>query len=401
MDRRGLVVLGAGHACSDLCQGAVPALLPFFVQQRGYNYAAASALVLAMAVSSSIVQPIFGHLADRSSLPALMPVGVFVGGVGIALAGVMPSYPATFAAVALSGLGVAAFHPEAARYANYVSGTRAASGMSVFSVGGNAGFALGPILVTPLVLGLGLTGTIWLVMLPAIVGVLLVRELPRLRSFRPTNAPYDAVEPVAADRWAPFARLAGVAAARSGVYFGLQAFIAVYFIQHVGTSTAAGNAALTILVVAGAVGTLVGGRLADRVGRRAILVGCMAILPALILLFVVAGRDCGFLLLALIGFFCVGNFSITVVLGQEYLPNRIGIASGVTLGAAIGAGGLVAALLGVLADHAGLTTVMLVIAALPIPALLLAISLPREDTAGPAANPLRELRPGLIKPGTR
>jgi MFS transporter, FSR family, fosmidomycin resistance protein len=401
IDRRGLVVLGVGHACSDLCQGAVPALLPFFVHQRGYNYAAASALVLAMAVSSSIVQPVFGHLADRRSLPALMPVGLLVGGVGIALAGVMPSYPATFAAVALSGLGVAAFHPEAARYANYVSGTRAASGMSVFSVGGNAGFALGPILVTPLVLGLGLTGTIWLVMLPAIVGVLLVRELPRLRSFRPTSAPDDAVEPVAPDRWAPFARLAGVAAARSGVYFGLQAFVAVYFIQHVGTSTAAGNAALTVLVVAGAVGTLVGGRLADRVGRRAILVGCMAVLPALILLLVVAGRDCGFLLLALIGFFCVGNFSITVVLGQEYLPNRIGIASGVTLGAAIGAGGLVAALLGVLADHAGLTTVLLVIAALPMPALLLAISLPRENTARPAANPVRELRPGLIKPGTR
>jgi FSR family fosmidomycin resistance protein-like MFS transporter len=192
----------------------------------------------------------------------------------------------------------------------------------------------------------------------------------------------------------PFARLAGVAAARSGVYFGLQAFVAVYFIQHFGTSAATGNAALTTIVVAGALGTLVGGRLADRIGGRMILVGCMTVLPGLILLFLIAGRVWAFVLLALIGFFCVGNFSITVVLGQEYLPNRVGIASGVTLGAAIGAGGLIAALLGVLADHAGLNTVMLAIAALPIPALLLAISLPREHPQKQIGTSRRTLRAG-------
>ena len=375
LDRRGLAVLAAGHACSDLCQGSVPALLPFLIRDRGYGYAAASGLVLAMALSSSVAQPIFGHLADRRSLPGLMPAGLALGGVGIALSGPAPAYALTVAAVALSGLGVAAFHPEAARYAGYVSGPRAAGAMSVFSVGGNAGFALGPLLVTPLALGLGLAGTAWLLALPALAALLLVRELPRLQGLRPAAAPAGGSRP--GDRWGPFARLAGLAAARSGTYFGLQSFLAVYLISRFGATTSEGNAALTVLVLAGAFGTLVGGRAADRIGRRAVLVGCMAILPGLILALLAVGRTTALVLVAPIGFFCVGNFSTTVVLGQEYLPSRLGVASGVTLGAAIGAGGVIAALLGVLADHVGLTAVVVAIAALPLPGLALALSLPR------------------------
>jgi FSR family fosmidomycin resistance protein-like MFS transporter len=381
VDRRGLLVLGAGHACVDMAQGVVPALLPFFVHDRGYSYAAASALVLAMTITSSLIQPLFGHLADQRSLPFLLPGGVLIAGLGIALAGVLQSYPLTFATVALAGVGIGAYHPEAARYANYVSGARRASGMSFFSVGGNIGFALGPILVTPLVLVLGLSGTVWLVLPFAAVAAWLALSLPHLLSFRPVVAPRGQRDSLGTDRWGPFSLVAGIAAFRSGAYFGLQSFVPLYFIAHLGASTGEGNAALTVILVAGAVGTLVGGRLADRVGRRPILVWCMGVLPPLILLSLVAGEVGAFVVLALVGFFTVGNFSITVVLGQEFLPNRIGIASGVTLGAAVGVGGVIAALLGMLADHAGLTAVMLVIAVLPLPAFLLALRLPRASAA--------------------
>lgn len=378
VDRRAIAVLACGHGCVDVGQGAVPALLPFMIHHRGYSYAAASALVLAMTITSSLVQPLFGHLADRRSLPWLLPGGVLIAGVGTALAGVMHSYALTFAAIAFAGIGVGAYHPEAARYANYVSGRRRVSGMSLFSVGGNVGFALGPVLVTPLVLALGLAGTTWLMIPFVIVAVLLVLTLPHLQSFRP--APGDGRARGAGstppDRWGPFTLVAGVAAFRSAAYFGLQAFVPLYFIAHFAASTGEANAALTVVLVAGAIGTLVGGRLADRFGRRPILVGCMAVLPPLILLVQVGGAAMAFVLLALIGFFTIGNFSTTVVLGQEFLPGRIGIASGVTLGAAIGVGGVAAALLGILADHAGLTAVMLVIAALPLPALLCALALP-------------------------
>ena len=384
IDRRAIATLAVGHACVDVTQGAVPALIPFLIHDRHWSYGAAGALVLAMTASSSLLQPLFGWLADRRSLTWLLPGGVVLAAVGIALAGLLSaSAPLTFAFVALAGLGVGAYHPEGARYANYVSGARRASGMSLYSVGGNAGFALGPIMVTPLVLAAGLHGTLWLLIPLLAVALALARELPRLRGFHPERR-VGAGRPAAAeraprpDRWRPFARVAAIAGVRSGAYFGLQAFIPAYFIAHFGSSAGIANAALTTVLVAGALGTLVGGRLADRVGRRRILVACNAVLTPLLLLVLVVSEPAAFALLALIGFFTVGTFSITVVLGQEYLPNRIGIASGVTLGAAIGVGGIVAALLGQLADAVGLTTVLLVVAALPLPAFALSLTLPRE-----------------------
>ncbi len=388
VDARGISTLACGHACVDMAQGAVPALLPFMIHQRGYSYAAASALVLAMTITSSLIQPAFGYFADRRSLPWLLPIGVTVAGIGIALAGVVHGYPVTFATIALAGVGIGAYHPEAARYANYVSRERRASGMSFFSVGGNVGFALGPVLVTPVVLALGLAGTVWLIVPFLLVAVLLALSLPHLTSFRPvlTPARRSRSSDRGEDQWGPFSLVAGVAAFRSGAYFGLQAFIPAYFIAHFGASTGAANAALSVLLIAGAFGTIAGGRLADRIGRRPILVGCMAVLPPLIALVLVSGPIGGFLLMALVGFFTIGNFSITVVLGQEYLPHRIGIASGVTLGAAIGVGGVTAALLGVLADAAGLTPVMLVIAAFPLGGLACALALPSSGTRSTAQS---------------
>lgn len=389
IDRRGIATLAVGHACVDVTQGAVPALIPFLIHGRHWSYGAAGALVLAMTASSSLLQPLFGWVADRRSLSWLLPGGVVLAAVGIALAGACSaSEPLTFALVALAGLGVGAYHPEGARYANYVSGAQRASGMSLYSVGGNVGFALGPITVTPLVLAVGLHGTLWLLVPLLTVAALLARELPRLRGFHPARGAGGPAHAAAAaaprpERWRPFARVAAIAGVRSGAYFGLQAFVPAYFIAHYGSSAGVANAALTTILVAGALGTLVGGRLADRLGRRRILVACNAVLTPLLLLVLAVGEPTAFVLLALVGFFTVGTFSITVVLGQEYLPNRIGIASGVTLGAAIGVGGIVAALLGQLADAVGLTPVLLTIAALPLPALALSVSLPHEHRRHP------------------
>jgi len=189
IDRRGLAVLASGHVCADMAQGAVPALLPFLVAQRGLSYAAAAALVLAASVGSSVIQPLFGLGSDRLSLPWLMPVGVALAGIGVALVGVTSSYAATAAVIAIGGVGVAAFHPEAARFANHVSGERRGAGMSLFSLGGNAGFALGPIFVTPLVLALGLRGTLLLGVVPLVVAVVLALELRRLRGGPPSRSP--------------------------------------------------------------------------------------------------------------------------------------------------------------------------------------------------------------------
>lgn len=380
VDRRGISILSLSHGCIDLANGAVPALLPFLILERGYSYAETTALILAVTITSSILQPLFGHFADTRPMPWFMPVGLVVAGLSISLVGVAEAYWATFLLVALAGIGSAAFHPEAARYANYVSGTLRARGMSLFSVGGNTGFAFGPILVTPLILALGLKGTVWLVVPFAVITGMLIWALPYLRNFAPGSAKHrdrhDAEAEVGSDRWGPFGLVAAVSSLRSGVYYSMQAFIPAYFIVHFAASAGEANIALTLLLICGALGTLVGGWFADWLGLKRILLICLAALPPLIGLVLVSGQSVAYALVALIGFFTVATFSPTVVIGQQLLPNRIGIASGVTLGGAIGIGGGVAAALGPVADAAGIETALLIAALLPIPAILLSLAIP-------------------------
>jgi FSR family fosmidomycin resistance protein-like MFS transporter len=408
LDRRALGTLAAGHACADMAQGAVPALLPFLIDQRGFSYGAAGALLLATSVGSSAIQPLFGLGSDRLSLPWLMPLGVLMAGVGVALVGITGSYAVTVLAVVLSGLGVAAFHPEGARFANQVSGVRRGAGMSLFSLGGNAGFALGPILVTPLVLLFGLHGTLLLAVLPALVAAVIVRELPRLREVAATKSALVAravgEDERDADDWNAFLRLGGVVTLRSGVYFGLQAFVPLWFIHHLDTSEGAGNAALTAMLVAGAAGTFCGGRVVDRLGRRRLLVGsCAASIPLLAALVLAPSPLIAGVLTALVGFVIILTFSVSVVMSQEYLPSRLGLASGVSLGLAIGMGGIAAALMGVIADAAGLRTVMWIIVGLAVPMLALARTLPvtraeRRAQSIVAAQRAADATPGAAGP---
>ena len=392
VDRRAMATLSAGHLFTDVAQGSVPALLPFLISQDHLSYAAASALVLAATISSSVIQPLFGHLSDRRSLPWLMPLGPALGGLGIALAGLAPTYPLTFAAIVVSGIGVASFHPEGSRFANYVSGAKRASGMSLFSVGGNLGFALGPVLLTPLMLAFGLSGTVFVLIPTLLMAVVLVVELPHLRGFRTDVVAGRVQSSDEPEQWGPFTVLAGVIALRSFVYFGLITFIPLYFVHVLGTGKALGNAALSAMLVGGAVGTLIGGPLADRFGRRAVLIGSMALLPPLIAAFLVSGPGLAVALVTAAGAATIATFAVTIVMGQEYLPGRLGVSSGVTIGLSIGLGGVGAPLLGLLADADGLRSVFELIAVLPVAALALTLLLPGRTRMTSALRVRRERR---------
>jgi FSR family fosmidomycin resistance protein-like MFS transporter len=257
--------------------------------------------------------------------------------------------------------------------------------MSFFSVGGNAGFALGPVLTTPLVLYFGLPGTLFLALPAVLMGAVLLHEMPRLLSFRPepseTKGKNGADAP---DRWWPFARMVGVVTIRSFVYFGLVTFVGAYYVRELGTSPALANAALSVMLFAGAVGTLLMGPLADRVGRKAVLAGSMLVLAPLIYVFTLTGPFPGMALLALIGAATIGTFGVTVVMGQEYLPGREGLASGITLGLAIGVGGMLATALGAVADVTSVRLALVLLPAFALAALMLAASLPRAAPASTA-----------------
>ncbi|MBX9391396.1 MFS transporter, partial [Streptomonospora nanhaiensis] len=185
---RPIALLAVGHACVDVYQGAVAALVPFLVSERAYTYAAASGIVLAATLLSSVVQPLFGALTDRWPLPWLLPVSTLAGGAGVALAGVTDSYGLTLAVVAVSGIGVAAYHPEAARAARAASrGSHVAMGW--FSLGGNLGFAAAPLMVAAVVATGGL-GASPLLVVPAVAGAALCAA-----ALRALAAPSSAAAP--------------------------------------------------------------------------------------------------------------------------------------------------------------------------------------------------------------
>jgi FSR family fosmidomycin resistance protein-like MFS transporter len=371
-----LLAMAVGHLGSDFSQGAVAAMLPFLREHRGYSYAQGTSLLLAVGLGASLAQPPFGILGDRRRLPWVAPVGVLAAAAALATIGFVDDLTVLFVVILLGGIGVAAFHPEGARAAAYASGERRAAGMSVFAVGGNLGFALAPLVVAVCLATFGLHGTLLVACVPLACAATLAAVALRGRAALARERAAHAARAAAEDLWRPFWTLAASASIRSGVYFGMQAFVPAYFVSHHHASAATGDAALTVMLAAGVVGTLAGGQVAERMGRRFVLIGGMLPMTPLLLLVIAAPMWLAFPLLALMGFFTISNMSTTVVMGQEYLPNRLGTASGVTLGLVISIGAGVAAAFGPLADATSPRTVLLVLAALPLFSLALAWRLP-------------------------
>ncbi|MFD5012732.1 MFS transporter [Streptomyces chartreusis] len=372
--------MSLGHACVDVYQGAVAALVPFLVAERAYSYAAASGVVLAASLLSSVVQPLFGALTDRRPMPWLLPLSALTGGAGVALSGVTDSYALTLAVVAVSGIGVAAYHPEAARAARAASrGSHTAMGW--FSLGGNVGFALAPLLVAAVVATGGLDASP-LLLVPAIAGAALCAAAVRSTGSR--AAVTSRTEASGTDDWRSFLRLSGAIMCRSIVFVGLSAFVSLYVRQRTGGGDVAGTTALFVLYAGGAVGTVAGGRLAERYGRLTVVRRAYTLSVLAVAGVVLVPGPAVYLFVALTSAGLYVPFSLHVTLGQDYLPRRIGTASGVTLGLAVSVGGLAAPAIGALADTTSLRTALIPLIALPALGRLLLTGL-REPTP-PAPN---------------
>jgi len=372
LDKRAMAALSSGHLATDFANGALPALLPFFVDKFDLSYTLAAAAVLASAVSSSIVQPLFGLWSDRRGAIWLLPAGVALAGIGIGLASAAPTYPLVLVCVVVSGLGVAAFHPEGSKFAAFAGGRRRASAMSFFSIGGNLGFALGPTVATPLVLALGLTGGLLLAVPGLVVAIALLALMPFLGSFAPERRQVESEQP---DRPGALLLLLGVIAFRSVSWFGLITFVPLWEVS-LGHSKAQGSHLLSLMLLAGGLGTLAAGQLADRFGRRPVLIASTAATAPLILIFVIVGGVPGAIALAGVGISVIGTFGVTMVMSQEYLPRHIGMASGLSIGLSIGLGGVGAVALGAVADSIDLRAALYGAAASALVALALAALLP-------------------------
>ncbi len=371
-DRARLAFLTSTHVVDDLYQGAVPALLPFLAIERHYSYAGLTGITLAATFLASVVQPGFGALTDRyRNLGWLVAAGLLVAGLGIGVSGLGDNYLITWFAVAASGIGVAAYHPEATRTARGMAGD-STQAMSWFSVGGNLGIALGPVVVTPVLLATRLHGTPLLALPAVIMAAVLAVRRPWRQAGGTGTGPGHARrrEPAAAggraDDWRGFARLTVVVVLRSVAYFAVASLVALYAIRHFHTPAAVGSALLTTFIASGVIGTLSGGWLADRWQR----IGTLRLgygLAAAAVLLLVAAPDLAVLFIAafVLGIVLFAPFAVQVTLGQDFLPSRIGMASGVTLGLGTSAGGVAAPLFGLLADAYGLPAALATAAAFP------------------------------------
>lgn len=377
-----------GHICSDINQGALSAILPFLVVGSGYSYFEATMLVFAANIASAVIQPLFGWLGDRHPSPWFMALGVFLAGLGMAGIGYVQGYWYVVASAMVCGIGVAMFHPEGGRLSNLAAGARKGNGMSIFAVGGNIGFFVGPILCATFLTAFGLHGTaVFLVPATACAVVLLCfnRRFKRLG----TTAGKTRGESAEREHWGLFGLVMGVLSLRSIVNYGLMAFIPLFLVGELGQSEALGSTALSVFAIAGAVATALSGRTAEKMEPLRLAIVCCAVTGAGIAVFAFNNAVAVALAITLILAVTLDLFyPSTVALGMGYIPRHLGMASGLSYGVAVCVGGVAEPLLGLAGDAAGLVPVMLALAAVAFASAALGLLLKRlqaEKSTGQAA----------------
>ena len=377
-----LAGLSLSHLLNDLVQSLLPAIYPLLKTQFALDFGQIGLITFVFMATASLLQPVVGSYTDRRPMPFSLASGMALSLAGLVLLSSAGSYPMLLAAAALVGLGSAIFHPEASRVARLAAGGRYGLAQSVFQVGGNAGTALGPLLAAFIVVPRGQGSVLWfgLAALAGIVVLSLVGRWyrDRLAASRPKAAAraVTAAEALGSRRKA--ATVAVLLALIFSKYFytaSLSSYLTFYLIHRFGVGVAQAQLELFVFLGAYAVGTLLGGPLGDRFGRKPVIwFSILGILPFTLALPHV-GPVATVVLLVPIGLILSSAMPAILVYAQELLPGRIGLVGGLFFGFAFGVGGVGAAILGEVADHAGIERVYELCAWLPAIGLL-AVFLP-------------------------
>lgn len=389
MERKKLALISLGHLSCDVNGGAIPACLPYLRAAQNLDYQATAGFMLAYSCISSIIQPLLGFMADRHKKPWYIPIGIFLAGAGLAAMSFMSGYWPIFLCIAISGVGSAFFHPEGARFANKFSEGHKGAGMSFFSIGGNSGFILGPVLVAFFVGNFGLSGMFVFGLIALVMAVILawqIREMPAVFASNPktstkpapNQAEFAAADSAAAEgdelaaakpleplvnNWRQFSILTVTIFARAIVFAGCNAFIPLFWVSGLGQSAAAGASALVVFGSVGVACNILGGFLTDKLGNRPVLrIAFCAMGPAALLFALNSNLLLAYAILPLLAFSIYLPFSAAILLGQKLLAKNIGFASGVTLGLSTTVGGILLPILGWAADTWSLPIVFMILA---------------------------------------
>ncbi len=384
-------LIACAHAVTDLSSGALFVALPFFKAKFGLSYAELTGIVLMQNLTSSVSQPIFGYWSDRKSRLWWMPFGCVIVGTVMLASLLVPTYPLVLLCISVSGLGSAIFHPEGAKIVNRLSGKAKGKGAGFFSVGGNAGFALGSLFLGTLLLGN--PALRYLFALPNIViGILLFlatkKQFVRLL---PQSEPSGAAKAnIRISMNLPLLALLGMVLTRATVNSGISTFVPLYYTSFLHGSSAYAASLLTVYLAAGAAGTLLGGPLSDRYGSKKVMLYSILPVAPLLYLFKVWDGVGAFISLALVSVFLAATFTSSLVMAQKMMPDNIATASGLTLGFSIGLGAMGVLALGHVADGLGLSWVFNLLSVLPIIGFILTLFV-REPVDAPIKRPVLEV----------
>ena len=368
-----LLTLSVGHVIADVYGGMLPAMLPIFVSTFGLSYFAVALVSAAHSFSASAIQPVLGYLSDRISGTWVLPLAPLVAAVGIIVATQAPVYWVALVLIAIGGLGIAAYHPEGYKAAGYYSGDRQSTGTSIFSVGGNIGVAAGPVVVAVLYAWQAQRGLMLMVIPGILMALVLWRLLPRIETGGETAPPdlkaaFLDIRPVLT----PFVLLLVIVILRSFFWVSIGTFIPLYAVAELGmTVPEAAAGLLPFLLFSGAVGTLIGGYVADRTSKEGLLLWSLAPVPLFVYGFLQGSGLWLPFMLVLIGGFTVSTFAVTVVMSHELLPNQRAMASGMMVGFAWGISGMGTPLVGIFADGFGLPAAFNALMLLPLAPLAL------------------------------
>lgn len=368
-----------GHIVIDFYSPVIPAIIPLLILYPGIGYFLAGLLVSIFQITSSLFQPFVGWLSDRTGWGAPIWLCILTSSICISLYGVVQNYYLLLIFAAAAGISHALFHPSALlRVHGETSDKNRGSLTSIFVTGGNLGFAIGPVVVGILI-GFGGMPALTLIAIPGLLTAAFLYYLtrgvttpaaPKKEALQMPKVPYGKV-----------GLIVTIAAFRSWVIMASVAFFPAYLIATAGSSLVLANTMLTLMLLAGVVGQVSGGFLSDRYGKREVtIIGLFACIPPFILFFMTTGWI-ALLLMIIIGFLTWSTFSVTVTMAQEYLPGRVGLASGLLIGFSVGAGGLGVSVVGIAADLITLETALFALAIPLIIAALLSLALPRSPVA--------------------
>lgn len=380
-----LPVLGLvlGHLVTDLQGGALPIILPHLKEIFALSYSQLAAIVLTQNITSSVIQPLFGYLTDKKSLPQLLPYCAALAGAGFAAVGWISSYEFLLLAVIFIGIASATYHPQASKTVNFLSTKAAkAKNMGLFSLGGNAGMAFGSLGMAFLIsLPGGLHNTIYFLLPGLVVFGLMLKCMP---AYIQVNQAYNnrrqAAEVKHTDNNIPYLGLLFLLLfifLRSTIHTGLSTYLPLFFMKFRSCDSSFASMLVSGFLLGGVAGTYIGAVLSDRFGARKIILGSIVFsIPAIWLINLAVSPVTALAAVILAGFAIIGSFATTIILAQSLLPNNVGMAAGLTIGFSVGMGGFGVTLLGILADNWGLPLVMQLITWLPVAAAIIAVWIP-------------------------